>query len=65
MHNMPRSMQVEHERAEKYAEQMRVGWIEAKQVDNEKIICEINVMWCSLILDGWRRRQRFVDKLLH
>ena len=25
MHNMPRSMQVEHERAEKYAEQMRAA----------------------------------------
>ena len=56
---------------EKYAEQMRAAEkssrleIEAKHVDSEKIICEINVMWCSLILDGWRRRQRFVDKLLH
>ena len=51
--NMPRSMQVEHERAEKYAEQMRAAEkssqleSEAKEVDNEKIICEINVMWCQ------------------
>ena len=61
MHNMPRSMQVEHERAEKYAEQTRAAEkssqleIEAKQVDNEK-----NDLWGQryvVLDDSWRMEE--------